>query len=99
MVRDRADLARREDFDRLARREAFDRVARRAAEQPERGGPQPDLGGGLFARGVQDVRACRARDARRDLEEQGGLADPGLAADEDERPGHEAATEDAIELA
>ena len=38
------------------------------------------------------------RDTGGRLEEEGGLADSRLAADEDDRAGHEAATEDPVEL-
>ena len=39
-----------------------------------------------------------ARSLRRDVEQQGGLADAGLAGEQDHRPGHEAAAEHAVEL-
>jgi hypothetical protein len=52
---------------------------------------------GFLARGVED-RAVIAREVRRRLEQQRGLADAGLAAEQHQRPGHDAAAEHAVEL-
>jgi hypothetical protein len=52
----------------------------------------------FLTRGVEH-RPDLAREMRRCLEQQRRLADAGLAAEQDERTGHDAAAEDAIELA
>ena len=57
-----------------------------------------DLVLGLFARAVEH-RAERLREVRRRLQQQRGLADARLAADQHERSRHDAAAEHAIELA
>jgi hypothetical protein len=51
----------------------------------------------LFARAVKH-RSDRSRDIRRRLKEQRRLANPRLAAEQHQRPGHDAAAEDAVEL-
>ena len=60
-------------------------------------GTQLHLERRLLARDVQRLVVERL-EARRDLEQQRRLADAGLAADEDERPRHDAAAEHAVEL-
>ena len=57
-----------------------------------------DLVLGLLARRVEH-RADFAREVRGRLQQQRGLADAGLAAEQHQRPGHDAAAEHAIELA
>ena len=57
--------------------------------------PQPDLLARLLGRHVQGTAGPR----RRHLGEQGRLPDAGLAADERDRARHQAAAEDAVELA
>ena len=57
-----------------------------------------DLMLGLLARRVEH-RADLAREVRRRLQQQRRLADAGLAAEQHERAGHDAAAEHAIELA
>src|SRR5581483_1836101 len=59
-------------------------------------GAELDLRDGLLARD-QERSACRADRAERG-QKQRRLADAGLAADEDERRGHEPAAEHAVEL-
>ena len=56
-----------------------------------------DLLEGLLAGDVEDGLVLQG-DVARDLEEQGGLADAGLAADEDEGAQDDAAAEDLVEL-
>ena len=56
-----------------------------------------DLGGGLLAAHVQGRGPARGK-AGGELQEERALADPGIPADEDDRAGHEAATEDPVEL-
>jgi len=51
-----------------------------------------------FFSGAVQHGPCRARHVRRRLQQQRRLADAGLTAQEDERPRHDAAAEDAIEL-
>ena len=57
-----------------------------------------DLVLGFFARGIEH-RADRLREVRGRLQQQRGLADAGLAAEQDQRAGNDAAAEHAIELA
>ena len=73
----------------------------RAVEQAEAAGPEPDLGRRFLARRVQDAdgRVRAADEAGGGLEQERGLADPRFAAEQDERPGHEPAAEDAVQLA
>ena len=62
---------------------------------------EPHLGGGLLAGDVEDAAlACSPERAvwAGDLEQQGGLADAGLAGEQDDGAGHQAAAEDAVEL-
>ena len=61
-------------------------------------GPDPHLGRGLLAADVEHGLPL-ARGAGGDVEQQGGLADARLAGDEHDGAGHEAAAEDAVELA
>ena len=61
-------------------------------------GAQPHLGGRLLGAGVEHPPAG-PRALRRDLEQQGRLADAGLAAEQDRRARHDAAAEHAVELA
>ena len=74
-----------------------DALGGRAGRQPEACRPQPHLRPRLLARRVQD--AGPGGHAGRDLEQERGLADPGLAADQHDRPGDEPAAEHAVELA
>ena len=75
-------------------------LARWPVEQAEASRPQPDLAGRLLARGIQHAGrpARRVAEARRGLEQERRLADPGLAAEQHERSGHEPAAEDPVEL-
>ena len=60
-----------------------------------------DLGRRLLAADVEDGAVAVLAGAGRprgDVEEEGGLADAGLAGDEDDRPGDEAAAEHPVEL-
>ena len=61
-------------------------------------GPHPHLGRRLLAADVEHGLAAAGR-AGGDVEQQRGLADARLAGDEDHGAGHEAAAEDAVELA
>ena len=80
-------------------RQHADTVRRRTRQQPETGGPESHLARGLLARRVQHrTPAGRPRQSGRGLEEERRLADPRLAADEDERSRDEPAAEDAVEL-
>jgi hypothetical protein len=72
--------------------------AQRRVGEAEALGAHPDLGGGLLARDV-DHAVAGPGEGGGGLQEQGGLADAGVAADEDRRGGHEAAAEHAVELA
>ena len=72
-------------------------VERRAADA-EALAAQLDLVLRFFARAVEDGADIR-RDVRRGLEQQRGLADAGLAAEQHERSWHDAAAEHTIELA
>ncbi len=65
--------------------------------ESEAGGAEADLGGGLLARDV-DGGGAAAGEGGGGLEEEGRLADAGIAADEDRRSRHEAAAERAVEL-
>ena len=87
-ARDPSDLRLRDDLDRLADGPGPARGARRGAAPARR----------LLAGRVEHL-AAGPRDAGRDLQQQRRLADPGLAAQQHDRPGHEAAAEDAVELA
>ena len=60
-------------------------------------GPQPHLGGGLLPGDVERAQP-RPGGLGGDLEQQGGLADPGLAGEEHGSAGDQAAAEDAVEL-
>ena len=51
-----------------------------------------------FLAGAVQHRSDRPRHVGGSLQQQRGLADPGLAAQQDQRAGHDAAAEDAIEL-
>ena len=74
-------------------------VCRGAVEEPEPLCPEPDLRRGLLAGRVQDPVGADSRgDAGRSLEEQRRLADPRLAADEDDRPRDEAPAQHPVEL-
>ena len=53
---------------------------------------------GLFTGAVKH-RTGRLREVRRRLQQQRGLADAWLAADQDQRAGHDAAAQHAVELA
>ena len=57
-----------------------------------------DLPRRFFAGHVETREPCLAHGGKR-LQQQGRFADAGVAADEDHRAGHEAAAEDAVELA
>jgi hypothetical protein len=61
-------------------------------------GPHADLSRRLLATRVEHP-AAGARDAGSHLEQDRGLADAGLPAEQDERPGHESAAEHTVELA
>ena len=67
----------------------------RCVEQAEPFGAEADLGGRLLAGGVED----RPTDAGGGLEQERGLADAGLAAEEDQRTRDDPAAEDPVELA
>lgn len=60
-------------------------------------GTQPDLRGGLLPGDIEDGTPSPSR-ARRDIEEQGGLADAGLARDEHHPAGHEPAAQHPVQL-
>ena len=75
-----------------------DGVRRGAAAEAEPCAAEADLPAEFLARRVQDAPARPGCNAARDLEQQRGLADAGLAADQQERPGHDPATEDPVEL-
>jgi hypothetical protein len=60
-------------------------------------GAQLDLERGLFARGVQR-RPSGVFETRRDLQQQGRLANSGLAANQDHRARNDAAAEHEIEF-
>ncbi len=60
-------------------------------------GAQPHLPGGLLT-GDHEGRPVGGRDPVGDLEQQGGLADAGLPGHQQDRTGHQAAAEDAVEL-
>jgi hypothetical protein len=60
-------------------------------------GAAPDLLDGLFARDVGAGHAAEGG-AGADLQQQGGLADTGVAADQDGRARHHAAAADPVEL-
>ena len=51
-----------------------------------------------FLAGCVEPRPDRVREVRGRLQEQRGFADAGLAAEQHERTGHDAAAEHAIEL-
>ncbi|OQA40623.1 MAG: hypothetical protein BWY52_02823 [Chloroflexi bacterium ADurb.Bin325] len=59
---------------------------------------QLDLRGGFLAGDVED-RALAAAQRMAQLDQQGGLADAGVAADEHHRAGHDAAAQHAAQLA
>jgi hypothetical protein len=61
-------------------------------------GTEPDLVDGFFCADVEDALA-RGCGSGGDLEQQGRLADAGLAAQQDRGTRHHAAAEDAVELA
>ena len=67
-----------------------DGVARDPVGEPQPPGSQPHLGGRLLAGRVQHP-GVGARDPAGDLEQQRRLADPGLAADQEEGPGNDPA--------
>ena len=60
-------------------------------------GAQPDLAGRLLARDVQRAVLVAGR-LRRHVQQQRGLADAGLAREQDDRAGYETAAEDAVQL-
>ena len=60
-------------------------------------GPQPHLLVGLLAAYEQGPGAVGGQRRER-LQQQGGLADPGLAAQQGDRARHQAAPQDAVEL-
>src|SRR2546423_1195495 len=62
-------------------------------------GPQAYLAGGLLARDDQGRAARPGGPLLGDVEQQGGLADAGLAGQEDDRPGDQSATEYPVQLA
>jgi hypothetical protein len=64
--------------------------------QAQAGGAQLDLAGRLLAREVKDGTFGSGEGS--DLEEEGGLADAGVAADKGERAGDDASAQHAIEL-
>ena len=72
------------------------RHPQRGLAQPLR--PQPDLGGRLLARHVQDA-AAGGREVAEGGARDRGLADPWRAADEHQRARDQAAAEDPVELA
>ena len=61
-------------------------------------GPQPHLGGRLLAGDVEHPPPL-AGGAGGDVEQQGGLADAGLAGHQHDRARHQPAAEDPVELA
>ena len=71
--------------------------------QPQPLRPEPQLPAGFLAGGVQDgdlgAGPGAAGHAGGGLQHERRLADAGLAAQQHERPGHEAAAQDAVELA
>ena len=69
-----------------------------ASREAEAGRAHADLGGGLLAGDVDGGRAAGGEGGG-GLEQEGGLADAGIAADEDGRGGDEAAAEHAVEFA
>ena len=73
----------------------------RTIEEAEPARPQADLRGGLLAGRVEDpdVGVGAAHEAGGGLEQERRLADAGLTAQEDERPGHEPAAEDPVQFA
>ena len=75
--------------------EDLDGRAGRGVEQPEPLGPEADLRRRFLAGGVQDGPA----DAGGGLEQQRGLADTGLAAEQDQRAGDDPPAQHPIELA
>ena len=76
-----------------------DPLPRRPAQQPEPRRADPDLARRFLAGGVEDrAAAVGAGETGRGLEQERGLADPRLAADQHERARDETAAEDAIEL-
>ncbi len=80
--------------------EDLDRARRPApSSSPSRVGPEPDLARPTPRRSRRARRRRRPRDAGRGLEQERGLADPRLAAEEDQRARDEPAAEDPIELA
>ena len=68
---------------------------RRAEPQPNRA--QPHLLGRFLARHIDDAPP-RCRQPRRDLEQQGRLADARIAADQHRRPGDDPAADRPVEL-
>ncbi len=76
-----------------------DPLGRGTIEEAEPGSSQADLGRRFLAGSVEDRSAAGARDPGRDVEKERRLADPGLAADEDERPADKPASEDPIQFA
>ncbi len=60
-------------------------------------GARADLLDGLLAGDIGAASATTRRLAA-DLQQKGGLADPGVAAQQDRRAGHDAAAADAVEL-
>ena len=81
--------------------EDLDALARGAGQQAEPCGSQPDLPRRFLARRVQDPAfpGRSATQAGGGLQEERGLADPGFAAEQDERAGDESPAQDAVELA
>ena len=83
-----------------------DSIGGDALEQTQPGSPQPHLSGRLLAGGIQDLAApfpaaaIRAhRQTGRGLQQQSGLADARLAAEQHRRSGHHSPTQDSVYLA
>ena len=70
---------------------------RRLAE-PEPDRAQPHLLGRFLARDIDDAAGPSSASRRRDLEQQGRLADAGIAADQHRRARHDPAADRAVEL-
>ena len=69
----------------------------RTRREPEPRRPEPDLRRGLLAGGVEHARGDLG-DARGDLEQERGLADPRLAAQQHDGAGHQPAAQHPVEL-
>ncbi len=83
------------------------REQQRGRQRADPLGPQPHLAGRLLARHVQHGAGrlepvgaqCAVGHVARDREQQGRLAHARLTGEQDHRAGHQAAAEDAVELA